>query len=197
MGNSQLENGILPQPIRVTPYNLTNALDPMSRLDFGDRYIFDFGVPNIRVWGRVHDDSQAALYVQYSSVWRSIQSSAAGPGPLAVTSSSSSRQLSATTHSAASSRTSIHGAAEGSHQQRRGPPSFSTSKLPSTGIGPITDAQMSALLHTYRAMAVKEDLSWPITVLNQEEIHSLAQNEQARATYFQRIVDSWDEVSDK
>lgn len=189
---------MLPQSIRVIPYDKTKALDPMARLDFGDRYQFDHGVPNIRVWGRVHEDSQAALYVQYSSVWQSIQSAASGPGAMSLTSIPSTNQAGpSTAPSVASSRTTTQRRADRSSRRRGGAQGSASSTLPSTGSGAITDEQMLALLRAYRTHAARGGLPWPEQALNQQQIHGLAQNPQARSTYFQRIVESWDESSDE
>ena len=81
MNNGLPESGILPQAIRVVPFDRGTALDPVARLDYGDSYFFEAGVPNIRLWGKVHDDHHAALYVQYTQVTAAIQRAAQGPVP--------------------------------------------------------------------------------------------------------------------
>ncbi|KAF2768344.1 hypothetical protein EJ03DRAFT_121715 [Teratosphaeria nubilosa] len=61
------EPGMLPNPIRVDTYAPTDALDPMSRLNYGSPHTFDRNI-NIRWFGRVHPDSMQHLIYQHRLV---------------------------------------------------------------------------------------------------------------------------------
>lgn len=165
MGNGLPENGVLPQPIRVVPYDRGTALDPLARLDYGDLYLFEAGVPNIRIWGRVHADSHAPLFVQFNQVWGSIQRAASGavPVPGAVS-------------TAESTTTEV--------PSRRVDPTSADS-------GPITDENMRQLMRRYQEYADRNDLSMPELKMNNAQMVALARDSQARALYLRRIRDSW------
>lgn len=199
MSNGHLENGMQPQAIRVMPYDKTKALDPMARLDYGDRYIFDHGVPNIRVWGRVHENSLPSLFVQFSAVWQNIHSAASGPGALGPTVVPPS-SLGSVAETITPSTAAAQSATQRTQRQRapqRAAAGSATRDLPAIGTGAITDEQMLALLRAYRTHAIREDLHWPEERLNQQQMHALALSAQTRAAYFQRITHAWaDEDSD-
>lgn len=167
MPNGQPETGVLPQAIRVVTYDRGTALDPMARLDYGDRYLFEAGVPNIRLWGRVHDDFHAALFVQYTQVWAAIQRAVQGvaPSPGAAT-------------TAQSTTTEVP-------RPRIDPTSADS--------GPISDEAMEHILKQYKDHAERNDLHWPTQRLNPAQIHGLAMDAARRAVYLRRIRDSWKE----
>ena len=162
--NGQPEIGMQPQAIRIIPYDREKALDPMARLDFGDRYEFDYGVPNIRPFGRVHDDSQAALFVQYNAVWATIQRAAHGTVPRPAV------QIVPQTTEISTQRIDLASATS----------------------GPITDDQMRMLLQRYREYAQKYSLSMPNQAMSAEQVHSLALSPERRAMWAQRIKDLWE-----
>lgn len=195
MANGLLENGMLPQSIKVVAYDRAKALDPMARLDFGDRYQFDNGVSNMRVWGRVHEDSQAALYVQFNSVWRDIRNAASGPGAMGVMTAPNIQPPTTATSSVTTTRPTNQRRSDRTGGQRRAAPRSNTNNLPPVGTTPITDDQMLALLRAYRAHALRERLHWPEEALSSQQIHALALNPQPRITYMRRITDSWEEDS--
>jgi hypothetical protein len=170
MPNGQPENGVLPQAIRVETYDRGNALDPMARLDYGDRYLFDYGVPNIRLWGRVHSDFQAALFVQYTQVWAAIQRAVQGvvPTPGAAP-------------TAQSTTTEVP------------PPRIDPTAADS---GPISDEAMEAILRQYREHAERNNLHWPSQRLNAAQIHGLAVDSARRALHLRRIRDGWKDDND-
>ena len=163
--NGLPESGMQPGPIRVVTYDRGKALDPMARLDYGDRYEFDYGVPNIRLFGKVHEDSLANLYVQYNSVWSAIQRAVQGtvprPGTLPTTGSSTTEV-----------------------PARRVDYSAPNS-------GPISDDQMRTLLRHYHAYARRHNLVMPDQQLTTQQIHGLAANAEARAQYLRRVRDLW------
>jgi len=74
--------GMQNQAIRVKSWDRERMLDPKARLDYMDRYEFDYGLGNIRVWGKLHEKSEATFYAQYHTVWRTVINAATGPGPL-------------------------------------------------------------------------------------------------------------------
>lgn len=78
-----------PNAIRVRPYDLATALDPQARLDYASIHQFDWGVSNIRLFGIVHEDSQAALSIQYRTVWHTIRDTAQAHAPVLGSSASS------------------------------------------------------------------------------------------------------------
>lgn len=170
MNNGQPESGVLPQAIRVETFDRGTALDPMARLDYGDRYVFDYGVPNIRVWGRVHDNYQAAFFVQYTQVWAAIHQAVHGvtftPGADAT---------------AESTTTEV-------------PPTRVNYTAPDSG--PISDDMMDALLQRYEASAARNGLPMPEQALNASQRHALARDSVRRAEYFRRIRDLWNEDDD-
>ncbi|KAF2159660.1 hypothetical protein M409DRAFT_29827 [Zasmidium cellare ATCC 36951] len=62
------EDSIRPIPIRVVPDNREEALEPMSRLDFGKVHTIQHNI-KVRPFGMVHPDSKTALYEQFQNVW--------------------------------------------------------------------------------------------------------------------------------
>ena len=168
MVNGQPENGVLPQAIRVETYDRGTALDPMARLDYGDRYLFDYGVPNIRLWGKVHDNYHAALFVQYTQVWAAILRAVQGVAPTAA----------ATAQSVA---TEVP------------PPKIDPTAADS---GPISVEEMQSILRRYKDHAERRDLPWPSQKLNAAQIQGLASDSARRALYLRRIRDSWKEDED-
>ncbi|KAK3115372.1 hypothetical protein LTR53_005363 [Teratosphaeriaceae sp. CCFEE 6253] len=66
------ESGMQTQPILVRPYVTTRPLDEWSRLDFSTRTPFRINVDQIRLYGKVHERSLAALDLQYRAVWAQI-----------------------------------------------------------------------------------------------------------------------------
>ena len=167
--NGQPENGVLPQPIRVEAYDRGTALDNMARLDYGDRFVFDYGVPNIRLWGRVHPDYHAPLYVQYTQVWGAIQRAALGVTPAPNPSADVTTQ---------STTTEV-------------PPTRIDFSTPDSG--PISDDAVTTLLRQYEEYADRNNLSMPSRRLNQAEIRTLARDSARRATYLRQIRDRWQE----
>jgi hypothetical protein len=165
MPTGQPENGVLPQAIRVETYDRGTALDPMARLDYGDRYLFDYGVPNIRLWGRVHSDYQAALFIQYTQVWAAIQRAVQGVAPTP-----------GAAPTAQSTTTEVP------------PPKVDQTAADS---GPISDEAMVAILKRYKDHADRNNLPMPAQKLNAAQIHGLALDSTNRAVYLRRIRDLW------
>ena len=64
------EDGLLPQAIRVDPDDLSEKLDPRSRIDFGEVYTIEHNV-KVRSLGTVNPSSMQALLYQFESVWQS------------------------------------------------------------------------------------------------------------------------------
>jgi hypothetical protein len=169
MSIGQPESGMLPNGIRVVPYDRGKALDPMARLDYGDRYVFDHGVPNIRLFGRVHGDSLATLFLQYNQVWASIQRAAAGavatPAALPAPSTTTEVPAAKTDFTRANS-------------------------------GPISDEQMRHLERQYRNYATRHNFQVP-RQLNPNELRGFAQNSETRAAFFHKIRSSWRTVANE
>lgn len=168
--SGQTESGMLSTALRVVPYDRGKALDPMARLDYGDRYQFDQGVPNIRLFGRVHDKHLAALFLQYNQVWNSIQRLAQG----AVAPSSA-------LPTEASSQTVVP-------TVRR--------DFTNANSGPIADDQVRELLRRYTAYANRHGYPMPEQQPNSNGIRTMAQNSATRAAYFQRIRSLWQNSAD-
>ena len=161
--SQQPESGMLPNGIRVVPYDRGKALDPMARLDYGDLYVFDHGVPNIRLFGRIHENSLATLFLQYNQVWASIQRAAAGAvaTPAALPAPSTTTEV----------------------------PRVRTD-FTRADSGPISDEQMGHLERHYRNYATRHNFQVP-RQLSPTELRGLAQNSETRAAYFQKIRGSW------
>lgn len=62
------EAGMRPIPIRVVPDDPTEALDPMSRLDFGKVHTIQHNI-KVRPFGNVHPNSRDVLYTQFTNAW--------------------------------------------------------------------------------------------------------------------------------
>ena len=162
LSSGHLESGVLPQAIRVIPYDKSATLDPMSRVDYADVTEFENQVPNIRIFGKVHEDSLAAMFYQYQSVWSTIQAD----------------HVNAISPSAGQTIPAI-------------PATITSQGLAGTGSGPITDEQMTTMLKAGQNYAQRNGLTWPTEVLNEQQIRALARNSRSRALYFQRIKKSW------
>lgn len=67
-GPQREEAGLRPIPIRVVPDDPAEALDPMSRLDFGKVHTIQHNI-KVRPFGNVHPSSMAALSTQFQNVW--------------------------------------------------------------------------------------------------------------------------------
>ena len=163
------------QAIRVESLDRGKALDPMARLDYGARYVFDNGVPNIRYFGRIHPDYLASLYGSYNLVW-SIISGAQPATPV-------SHQMSATASTAGSVATIV--------PNRAARPS-----LASPDSGPITVDEMRALLQNYYNHARRNQLPLPDQQLTALQIQGLAANAQSRAVYLHRLRSLWRDDED-
>jgi len=176
----QVENPMQAQAIKVEAFDRGKALDPMSRLDYGSRYVFDHGVPNIALFGRVHPDYIANLYAQYNHVWKSIAGTQRPS--YAATQQMSSRA--STTDSAATDRTVV-------------PTTQARPSLASPDSGPITFDEMRTLLRNYYAYAQRKGLPMPEQQLNVQQLQALAANAQSRALYLRRIRETWQNEDDE
>ncbi|KAK5170654.1 uncharacterized protein LTR77_005243 [Saxophila tyrrhenica] len=169
-GNGKMEQPMQAQAIRVEQFDRTRALNPMSRLDYGSRYVFDHGVPNIIILGRIHVYSRASLHAQFNHVWAQIREAHRPSHAAQQVSSAASNADSTTTITPAT---------------RAGP------SLASPDSGPITDEELVSLLRNYHNHAHQHGLSMPPQQLNPQQIQGLAANAHARAAYLQCIRQSW------
>lgn len=196
-------------PIRVQQFDRTTALDPRARLDYMDTYEFDFGVTNIRMWGTIHPDSEAAFYAQYNHVWAMVMGAAAGPGPGAgygVGGAGDGRVTAASdTASTAGTVTAerpgyphpVKVSSYGTASKVSGPSGAAT-KAPASGStvapsGAISDQAMTDIIRRYQDHARKNGYPIPGVSMTREQIHSLAVNASARAVFLKRIKEAWDD----
>lgn len=195
-------------PIRVEQFDRATALDPKARLDYMDTYEFDYGVTNIRVWGRIHPDSEATFYSQFSNVWRMVMGPGAGPGPGGNYVATANRDTSDTASQARtirpnlpsagaagpiggmpSQRTAQSGAAN-TRTARRAP--NTASNTPSVAqSGNISEQEVSLAVRRFQDYARANGLTVPGQTLTRDQIRTLATNAQARTAFFQRIRDTW------
>lgn len=111
------ETGMLPNAIRVSTLQPVDALDPMSRINFGKVYTVEHR-HKVRSFGRVAAGSMPALAMQFKMVWSRLTSSIIAP-PLEQYSSSydqSSRSLSDTSISSITDCGSIRNVRRGDTQ---------------------------------------------------------------------------------
>lgn len=199
-------------PIKVEQFDKAKALDPRARLDYMDWYEFDYGVTNIRLWGRIHPDSEAAFYSQYSHVWAEAMGAAVGPGQVTNYGGPAQSDTASTTGTVTAAQYSrsyqtpatATGAALGTGNPRVAPPVRTERRVltevptapqaPSSGV--ITDQAMWTIVRRYQEYAKEKDLTVPGQTLTQQQVHSLAINAQSRATFLQRIKDAWEAEMD-
>ena len=175
MPNGQMEDGMQPQPLQVIQYDKTKALDPMARLDFCDVYEFDYGVKNMKFFGKVHSDSLSFLDIQYKNVWAAVMRAAKGIGAAAAPTGTIAGGTTGTSAIAGPSSAT-------------GPSGENPS---STSSGSITDDQMRAQLQKFQRHAREHGLTVPGLAVTQDQIHRLAMNAEARAKFFQQIKARW------
>lgn len=187
------ENGMQPGHIKVLSDDRGKALDPMSRLDYADRYEFDLNVSNIRTFGRVHSDSLAALYVQYNSVWSTIRTAVLGP---AYEPTSAYAQSSTATATGLSIPPKIGhpgssaGATVGSSQETHATQASTLlRKFAPRNSGRCSVEDMTAIIQYLRQHAARHHLDPP--VVNVRQMQELANNPDKRADYIQLIRDTW------
>ncbi|KAF2485048.1 hypothetical protein BDY17DRAFT_95787 [Neohortaea acidophila] len=203
-----LESGMQNPPIRVKQVDLTKKLDPMSRVDYTDRWEFDYGVSHIRVWGQVHRDSRAEFRLQYEGVWAAIYRSATGPmPPLPGSITLPLRQYpgggagihdqrgpgtgkSARSNAvAAPSRDPRTSAPRTPAAAVSGTPAFQVPIHARPNSGPITEKQCTALLQQYRDHAVMVGFTPPSAA--SATIQQLASDSRARANFLTQVMDWW------
>ena len=167
-----------PRPIRVIAKDKATALDPMARLDFCDNYEFDYGVPNMRLFGWVDKDSLVALAMQHQAVLTAITSAVMGPTVQPETATSSTATATPGRGTVARNAASPAGPTTGQH-------------LASLDSGRITDDQMRALLQRYQTHARENGLTVPGTKTTQQELRGLALDGQLRANWLKQIQARW------
>ena len=162
------EEGMQSTAIRVIPYDKATALDKISRLDYGDRYRFDHRVPNIKIFGRVHENSEPSLYTQLHLVFNAIEKAARTP-------SAGTSKPSVAAATGSSSKTPAAGSSTTIVPRRR--TGLTTTRR--LGLAKISDQDMWAILQTYMAYAREHNHSMR-TQWNREAIHELAQDPRKR-----------------
>ena len=167
------EIGMQLQPIRVQTFNRGEALDEMSRLDYGARWIFYHGVSNIKLFGRVMPDYHVALYTQYQHVWQTINAqqapSVVAPSTYAQSNAGSTNTITPNTIT---------------------PNTWPRANAPAVAAAPITYQAMVSQLTDYQNHARQRGLPIP-RPLTQAEIQKLATNPAARAEYLRRVRQTW------
>lgn len=178
--------------IKVISADAARALDPLSRLDYADRYEFDWDVANIRIFGRVHSDSLATLFLQYNVVWSSIRTVIQG----ASKESFPSHAQSSRTSSGLIIPEPIDYTQSGTRATVRSGRVSDTMRAPqllrqfaSANSGPCTAEQMSTIIQFLEAYAAKKQLQPPIVTTQQ--MHELARDPARRANYIGLIRDTW------
>lgn len=106
------EAGMRPTPIKVTPDEPTEALDPMSRIDFGKVHTIQHNI-KVRPFGNVHPSSMAALEAQFASVWSNT------PAPASASGGEKSSYPVARASSSSATGAKMRAAASASSQRRR------------------------------------------------------------------------------
>lgn len=187
-----------PQPIRVVSYDRGKALDPMARLDYADRYDFDWGVSNIRLFGRVHEDSHAALFLQYNSVWQTIRTAIQGhvsttPSiPSGTTARGSTAPAGASHGLGASSTAATAGGSTRAASSTSGTAASEVAaaralyeRFASRNSGACTYDQMSAIIRYLQGIARGENRRLP--GVSAQRMQDLARNPEIRAAYIRQI----------
>ena len=155
-----------PQPILVETFDRGKALDVMARLDYSSRYIFDYDIPNMRVFGRVDGNYHATLFAHLHLVW-GMMSGRQNP------STEPSQRISSTA-STAGSTTTITPARN---------PGGSTA-------GPISNEAMLGIISQLRDYAEEHDLP-QASQLPAADIQALAASQAKRAIYITRVKEMW------
>lgn len=195
----QLENGMQPSAIRIVQFDRGTALDPMSRLDYADRYEFDWGVPNITLFGRVHDESHAALFLQYNAVWSSIRLAVQGHMSTSTSATTSTPNIAAPTTdlsqgapsniaTAGSSRagdSSTSGTTESAFLAARA----LIARYAASNSGQCTDAEMANMLAYLREVARRSNRTQPQA--SQALLSAMARDASKRANYIQQVYSQW------
>lgn len=182
-----------PHSIRVSQYDLFQALDPMARIDYTDVYELDNDFPSVKLFGKVHPDSWSFFFTQYRNVWLSIRGSAYGPSgsalpersPPTIADTTETGTIRAAPRSGTSTKTVV----------RAGPPATGNNTadnylLPNSG--PITEAQMMNILHNHHMYAKKHGFTMGKT-LDIHQVRRLAADPQVRASYLDGLKVRWKE----
>ncbi|KAK3712229.1 hypothetical protein LTR37_009091 [Vermiconidia calcicola] len=207
----EMEEGMHPQAIKVITYDRTKALDPMARLDYADKYEFDHRVPNVRLFAKVDESSEAAMFGQFHLVWARIDAvmNASRNTSTANTTASSSTAVPASRSASQSTNSSTRVPAPRSVPQSGNagtgvpaPRSVPQSANAGTGVpaqrlvpqnvnaaGPVTYQQVEAAIQRFQVQFDARGLESPTRRLNEQQIQTLVQDARRRGEYFQRLKD--------
>lgn len=179
--------------IKVEVLDRATALDPKARLDYMDTYEFDFGVANIRLWGRIAESSELAFYAQHLQVYQMVMGAKVGPIQVAGAGVLTGGPLS----SAASTANTITAANRG-YPQARGVAPTSRSSIsyatPATSASTsasssTAEAQFRAALARNQEYARKNGLTIPTA--STAQVYDLARDAQERENFFADVKRQW------